>query len=369
MSFHICARKKPKILLTEKGRDVLKIKDNLLSVYQTQKRYDQQEGYSVHNFHLDKVFGEKDDNDLLYNELFDKNVIDTYSNIFLFTYGETGTGKTHTIFGNNREAGLFQLLTNSILRYENINELSGRVFEIYNDKIYDLLNNRKSVILRENGNAKFCLKGCKKTYITNTEDVKDIENKIQNDRVVGETCFNSRSSRSHAIVQLLVERDNMETQKITIVDLAGSEKASNSIYRDNVLYRENSSINRNLLALKECIRSTYMKNSHIPFRNCTLTKVLRSMFQKSSYTIMISTISSGEKMCKSTLDTLKYASYIKKRNPDNTSKVMKKREINKERDDCIKKLDKAKKVILYRPQNPVDLLELGNDIDKFLEKL
>ena len=134
------------------------------------------------------------------------------------------------------------------------------------------------------------------------------------------------------------------------------------------MYTENASINKNLLALKECIRSTYMKNSHIPFRNCTLTKVLRLMFEKNSYTIMISTISSGEKMCKSTLDTLKYSSYIKKRNPDVTSKIMKKREIDTERDKCVKRLDKAKKTILAKPQNPIDLFNLIRNVDTFLGK-
>ena len=108
---------------------------------------------------------------------------------------------------------------------------------------------------------------------------------------------------------------DMEPQKITIIDLAGSEKASDTMFRDNVMYNENANINKSLLALKECIRSTYLNRSHIPFRTCTLTKILRRMFEKQSYTVMMATISSGEKMCKSTLDTLKYASYIKKEEP------------------------------------------------------
>ena len=368
MSFQICARKKPKLLLSEKGGDVLKIKNNSLSVFQQKKRYDNENGCIIHKFKLDTIFDESSTNLSVYNKLLNSQVLDTYGEIFLFAYGETGTGKTYTVFGSNREVGLFQLLSRDILEDENVSQVHAKVFEVYNDKVYDLLNKRNKIIIRENANKKFCLKGCSKKYIFDNNDILDIEDKIKNERIIGETCYNHRSSRSHAIVQLVIERKDKEDQKISIIDLAGSEKASSTIFRDNVMYSENSSINKNLLALKECIRSTYMNNPHIPFRSCALTKILRLMFMKDSYTIMISTISSGEKMCKSTLDTLKYTSYIKIRNPNTTSRVMKKREIDIHRDKCVKKLDMAKQCVLRKSQNPVDLFSLTTSIDKFLEK-
>ena len=108
MSFQICARKKPKLIEKESGVDVLKIKKNILSVYQTKKRYDNEKGCAIHTFNLDKIFDIKSNNLSIYAELLRRKIMDGVPNIFLFAYGETGTGKTHTVFGNETETGLFK---------------------------------------------------------------------------------------------------------------------------------------------------------------------------------------------------------------------------------------------------------------------
>ena len=368
MSFQICVRKKPKLLEKEQGNDVLKITGKNLSVFEAKKRYDNENRYLVHNFTLDSVFSDTTSNISIYDKLFNKNILEKYKDIFLFAYGETGTGKTHTIFGDDEENGLFQLLLNNIVEEENVEQITTKVIEVYNNNVFDLLNQRKSLVVRENKNKKICVKGVKNRPISSKEDIARIERRVKKYRMVGETVFNNRSSRSHAIVQVTVYRKNLEQQKITIIDLAGSEKASDAIARGNIMYTENSFINKNLLALKECIRSTYNKNSHIPFRTCTLTKILRSMFMDDSYTIMMATISSGEDMCKSTLDTLKYASYIKQRNPTVHSNVMKKVKYNNEKGECLKLLNDAKVKISTKTVNPISLYNFTLQINKFLEK-
>ena len=376
MSFQICARKKPQLIKKEKGIDVLKIKGNSLSVYQTKKRYDNEKGCAIHTFKLDKVFDDNSNNISIYSQLLHDKLSSGFSNIFLFAYGETGTGKTHTVFGNENEVGLFQILLGDLVDDDDVEQISTKIFEIYNDKIYDILNNRKQLVVRENGNHKICLKGARNKYIFSGNDIVELEDLIKLHRIQGETSFNHRSSRSHAIVQTTIYRVNMEPQRITIVDLAGSEKASDTMYRNNVMYVENANINKSLLALKECIRSTYLNRPHIPFRTCTLTKILRRMFEKESYTVMMATISSGEKMCKSTLDTLKYASYIKKRNPAMDlsflpgKKLLRRKSkiFNEEKNSCMRMLDKAKNSVVKDKHSPLDLMNFTQSINKFLEE-
>jgi len=368
MSFQICVRKKPKILEKEQGNDVLKVIGKELSVFEAKKRYDNENRYMVHKFTLDKVFNDTTSNSSIYNNLLNREILNKYKDIFLFAYGETGTGKTHTIFGDDNEVGLFQLLLEDILEDTNIEQISTKILEIYNNNTYDLLNRRNKLILRENKNQKICVKGIKSKSILTKKDIFKVQKKVKEYRKIGETMYNDRSSRSHAIVQIVIFRKNFEKQKITIIDLAGSEKASDTVFRNNVIYTENSFINKNLLALKECIRSTYMSKPHIPFRTCTLTKILRSMFLDDSYTIMMATVSSGEKMCKSTLDTLKYASYIKQKRPVVHSNIMKRVKYSKERDECLRLLEDAKKKVLSKKDNVLNVFNLTLHLNRFLEK-
>ena len=143
MSFQICVRKKPKLLEKEQGNDVLKITGKNLSVFEAKKRYDNENRYLVHNFTLDSVFSDTTSNISIYDKLFNKNILEKYKDIFLFAYGETGTGKTHTIFGDDEENGLFQLLLNDIVEEEDVEQITTKVIEVYNNNVFDLLNQTK----------------------------------------------------------------------------------------------------------------------------------------------------------------------------------------------------------------------------------
>ena len=57
-----------------------------------------------------KIFKDGDDNETCYFEAADKllEFTETGGTSCCFTYGHTGSGKTHTIFGYGQEMGLFQ---------------------------------------------------------------------------------------------------------------------------------------------------------------------------------------------------------------------------------------------------------------------
>lgn len=133
-------------------------------------------------------------------------------------------------------------------------------------------------------------------------------------RTSGQTSANANSSRSHAILQIVLRRNDRAATlhgKFSLVDLAGNERGTDVSSNDRSTLVETAEINRSLLALKvsegwhatynpfsilnvytqhlkhwcfnscilqECIRSLGKNSDHIPFRMSTLTKVLRDSF-------------------------------------------------------------------------------------------
>ena len=73
----------------------------------------------------------------------------------------------------------------------------------------------------------------------------------------------------------MIEGDRHEA-KLNLVDLAGSESVRKTKAIGDRLTEANN-INKGLLALGNCISDICGGKNHIPFRNSTLTKVLRGM--------------------------------------------------------------------------------------------
>ena len=78
--------------------------------------------------------------------------------------------------------------------------------------------------------------------------------------------------------------------KLNLVDLAGSERINKSGATGQAL-KEAQNINKSLSALGDVIAARASKQSHIPFRNSTLTYLLQDSLSKDSKTLMICCIS------------------------------------------------------------------------------
>ena len=82
------------------------------------------------------------------------------------------------------------------------------------------------------------------------------------------TDANETSSRSHAVFQIIVEYQlkdrGIQTQiisgKLSLIDLAGSERASRTNNR-GIRMIEGANINRSLLALGNCINALHENNT------------------------------------------------------------------------------------------------------------
>jgi kinesin family member 2/24 len=154
--------------------------------------------------------------------------------------------------------------------------------------------------------------------------VDDVLNLIQygmSIRTSGTTSANQHSSRSHAVLQIILRnRLKKEHGKISLIDLAGSERGKDTSSSDRITRMEGAEINKSLLALKECIRALGRRDAHVPFRGSTLTKVLRDSFiGDNSRVCMIAMISPGNSDVEHTLNTLRYADRVKELGTDEMS--------------------------------------------------
>ena len=150
-------------------------------------------------------------------------------------------------------------------------------------------------------------------------------NRIGNkNRTMEPTGANVVSSRSHAVLQLCVEHrekgrdieEEITLGKLSMIDLAGSERASNTNTKGMRMI-EGAKINKSLLALGNCImllgeqNENKNKNGHIPFRDSKLTRLLKDSLGGNCRTVMIANVSPSVISIEDTHNTLKYANRAK----------------------------------------------------------
>jgi kinesin family protein 18/19 len=182
---------------------------------------------------------------------------------------------------------LFKLIENS--KSKNIEyRLNLSYLEIYNEAIRDLLSDSdKALELREDPYNGSQVVNLSEIVVTNTTDVFKLLTKGNSNRTVESTNLNEASSRSHAILQIVVESkdksDSLDPKvivgKFVLVDLAGSERSSTT-KNTGMRLIEGGNINRSLLALGTCINKlveTSEKGTKvfIPWRDSKLTRILK----------------------------------------------------------------------------------------------
>ena len=300
---------------------------NTIIVKELKNKVDLTKYIEEHKFTFDRAYGDNSSNQMIYNEML-KPMIEAAFNktkITCFAYGQTGSGKTYTMLGNNhikndngpQVPGLYLLscidMFNLLKKKEYSHlELWVSFYEIYCNKLFDLLNNKNILQAREDGKGNICIVGLVEKHTKNIEELLDIIDFGLNSRTVGITGANLDSSRSHGILQIVIKTKDKEVySKISFIDLAGSERAVDTIDTNKRTKIDGAEINKSLLALKECIRALDMEKRHKPFRGSKLTLVLRDSFIGNCITMMIANISPCLSCSEHTLNTLRYADRVK----------------------------------------------------------
>lgn len=321
----VVVRKRPlnKKEISKKEEDIITIEphSNSLTVHETKLKVDLTEYVEKHEFVFDAVLDEDVSNDEVYHETVEPIVpaIFQRTKATCFAYGQTGSGKTYTMQPLPLKASqdIFRLMHHAY-RNEGF-QLFVSFFEIYGGKLFDLLNERRKLCMREDGKQQVCIVGLQEFRVSNVDTIRELIERGNATRSTGTTGANEESSRSHAILQLAIKRsvDASETKparmigKLSFIDLAGSERGADTTDNDKQTRIEGAEINKSLLALKECIRALDNDQGHIPFRGSKLTEVLRDSFIGDSRTVMISCISPNFGSCEHTLNTLRYADRVK----------------------------------------------------------
>lgn len=293
----------------------------------------------------------------------------------VFAYGMTGTGKTFSMQGTANQPGTIPLAITDIFSY--IRENPDREFllrvsylEIYNEKIFDLLNQstpgstqQEEIKLREDSKRGVYASPLKEEIVQSPNQLLRVISRGDQARRVGSTQFNARSSRSHAVVQIVVESrervSNAENRRsdrvlpggvlvstLSLIDLAGSEKAAANKERRT----EGAHINKSLLTLGTVIARLSGDDEkdegakpidkekglkHLPYRDSKLTRLLQPALSGDSLVSILCTIqlssaatsaANSSSHTGETLNTLKFASRAKnnivshaKRNESNTA--------------------------------------------------
>uniref|UniRef100_A0AAQ5X3C1 Kinesin-like protein KIF14 n=1 Tax=Amphiprion ocellaris TaxID=80972 RepID=A0AAQ5X3C1_AMPOC len=267
-------------------------------------------------------------------------------NTCLFAYGQTGSGKSYTMMGFEEEVGVIprfcQELFSRLAPMEN-EEVKCHVemsyFEVYNEKIHDLLvtrdePNQRRMPLRVREHP---VHG---PYVAELSAWLELGNK---QRATAATGMNDKSSRSHSVFTLVMtqtktesvegeEHDHSITSRINLVDLAGSERC-NSAQTSGDRLREGASINKSLLTLGKVIsalsdQALTRKKVFIPYRESVLTWLLKESLGGNSKTAMIATLSPAGSNVEESLSTLRYAQQartiinIAKVNEDTNAKLI-----------------------------------------------
>jgi kinesin family protein 5 len=220
----------------------------------------------------------------------------------IFAYGQTSSGKTHTmegVMGDPLLQGIIPRIVADIFSYiyqmdENLEfHIKVSYFEIYMDKIRDLLDiSKTNLSVHEDKNRIPYVKGATERFVSSPEEVMETIDEGKANRHVAVTNMNEHSSRSHSVFLINVKQENVETQKklsgkLYLVDLAGSEKVSKTGAEGAVL-DEAKNINKSLSALGNVISALADGNkSHVPYRDSKLTRILQESLGGNARTTMI----------------------------------------------------------------------------------
>uniref|UniRef100_A0A2S2QFF0 Centromere-associated protein E n=1 Tax=Sipha flava TaxID=143950 RepID=A0A2S2QFF0_9HEMI len=280
-------------------------------------------------FFFDRVFcGESTNNDV-FDEIV-KPIIDRGVQGFngtVFAYGQTASGKTYTMAGDQSNLGIIPLAIYYMFSVMNSSTdreylLRACYLEIYNEKVIDLLEkkdnkNQKKIEIQKDG---LHITPLKAVVCQNAQMVIDLMKMGEQNRSFGETNMNERSSRSHTIFRIILESRNVDDDcdgayqqsVINLVDLAGSEKSSQT-QLSMERFKEGCKINSSLTTLglviqqlSECPDSSQFIN----FRDSKLTRILQTSLGGNSLTAIICTVTLAVE--DQTQNTLSFASRAKK---------------------------------------------------------
>uniref|UniRef100_A0A3Q1BMN2 Kinesin-like protein n=1 Tax=Amphiprion ocellaris TaxID=80972 RepID=A0A3Q1BMN2_AMPOC len=291
-------------------------------------------------YYFDRVFQSNTTQVQFYNAVAQKivkDVLDGYNGT-IFAYGQTSSGKTHTMevievfsccficltkvlkivtvrfcavglvpfyyyflkgkLHDPDMMGIIPRIVQDIFNYiysmdENLEfHIKVSYFEIYLDKIKDLLDvSKTNLSVHEDKNRVPFVKGCTERFVCSPDEVMDAIDEGKSNRHVAVTNMNEHSSRSHSIFLINIKQENSQTEqkltgKLYLVDLAGSEKVGKTGAEGTVL-DEAKMINKSLSSLGNVISALAEGSTYVPYRDSKMTRILQDSLGGNCRTTMV----------------------------------------------------------------------------------
>ncbi|XP_032704213.1 kinesin-like protein KIFC2 isoform X7 [Lontra canadensis] len=250
--------------------------------------------------------------------------------VCIFTYGQTGTGKTYSMEGPPEDPGIAPRALQSLFQEMGTggqHRVTLSMVEIYNEAVRDLLApgppERLAVRQGPAGQGGIQVAGLTYWDVPNLETLHQMLSLGRSNRATAATTKNRHSSRSHALVTLTLRaasppRGPGTAGTLHLVDLAGSERAWKAGAagplrgdRDSAQrLREARTINRSLLALGGVMAALRARRPHVPFRDSQLTRLLQPALGPGATAVLLLQISTRPEDLGETVCSLKFAERV-----------------------------------------------------------
>ena len=250
----------------------------------------------------------------------------------MFVYGQTASGKTFTI--SNDKPGELGMLQQSMFKVwdtiqsdkESTYNCTLSYVEIYNDEVSDLLADGNPRVKLQTASLGEVIMLSERTgekvgvSVSSYKQTMDCFLKGQEAKATSATNMNDRSSRSHTIFSLDIEKSSNVVDpstgamksltalkgRLILCDLAGSERVSKTGAEGTTL-KEAGHINSSLLVLGNVVKAlTDPTVQHAPFRESKLTRILQYSLTGHGKTSIVVTISPSDDNVEESVSAIRF---------------------------------------------------------------
>jgi hypothetical protein len=254
-----------------------------------------------------------------------QSAIDGY-NVTIFSYGQTGAGKTYTMYGAPGNEGtaprsireIYRIIAQESDRFNFT--VMGSMLELYQSDLVDLLSKEsngpsKKLQVKTDPAGTVIIERLVEEECKDADALERLLERGNKQRSVAATAMNSESSRSHLLFIVKIISVNRETHakvngKILLCDLAGSERLKKSEVTGEQK-KESIEINKSLTALGDVIEALTKNEKQIPYRNHKLTQLMQDTLGGTAKTLMFVNCSPADTNSDETIMALKYATRAK----------------------------------------------------------
>ncbi|XP_020878510.1 kinesin-like protein KIN-10C isoform X2 [Arabidopsis lyrata subsp. lyrata] len=201
--------------------------------------------------------------------------------------GARNGGKTHLIQGNERELGLTVLTMSEMLSMaeERGDSVSVSVYEVSQETVYDLLGQEKRVVaVLEGAQGKIQLKGLSQVPVKSLSEFQNLYYGLKK----SQKLTSDPPVRSHKGVMIHVTTGNANPGslgRMNFLDMAGYEDSRKQ--KSALAPLEIARINKSIYALQNVMYALNTNESHVPYRESKLTRMLKDCFKGCNRTLLI----------------------------------------------------------------------------------